>query len=64
MRTITITLDNNEEYRVPSLDGSEAGAYYTDDRQDAEDTALVMYGAPVADTYIKVKRVAEHPEGV
>jgi hypothetical protein len=32
-----------EEYRVPSPDGREAGAYYTNDKQDAIGTALHMY---------------------
>jgi hypothetical protein len=35
--------DDNDEYRVPSPDGTEGGAYYTTDRDDAIDTAHDMY---------------------
>lgn len=31
------------EYRVPAPDGREEGASYTDDKQDAIDTAKAMY---------------------
>lgn len=31
------------EYRVNFRNGSEATAYYTDDREDAVDTAMHMY---------------------
>lgn len=34
---------STKEYRVPAPNGKEAGAYYTDDRQDAVDTAKDMY---------------------
>lgn len=40
---ITIRFDG-EEFRVPGPDRTEAQAYYTDDRQDAIDTARAIYG--------------------
>lgn len=40
---VTITKDEYGEYRVPSPDGNEAGAYYTDDKDDAYLTAMHMY---------------------
>jgi len=42
--TITYSLDW-AEYRVPGPAGTEAQAYYTDDREDAEDTAKAVYGS-------------------
>lgn len=35
----------NDEYRVPAMDGREAGAYYTHDKQDAIDTANIIYAS-------------------
>jgi hypothetical protein len=40
--TLTIDLED-EEYRVPSPDGTEDGAYYTDDLEDARGTAVLMF---------------------
>ena len=40
--TITIKFDG-EEYRVPHPKGTEASAYYTDDREDAFITFEVMW---------------------
>ena len=40
--TVTIKFDG-EEYRVPHPEGTEAAAYYTDDKQDALDTFTVMW---------------------
>jgi hypothetical protein len=31
------------EYKVPAMDGREVGAYYTNDKQDAIDTAKIIY---------------------
>lgn len=31
------------EYRVPALNKKESGAYYTDDKEDAIETAKIMY---------------------
>ena len=42
--TIKKLADWGDEYRVPSPDGTEAGAYYTDDKEDAINTARVMHG--------------------
>lgn len=47
------------EYRVPSPDGREAGAYYTCDREDAENTALHMHAADWRTTIIKFRSVKE-----
>lgn len=52
MASVTILKDSSTgEYRVPAKDGKEAGAYYTDDKQDAIDTAKMMY----KDTELTVK---------
>lgn len=43
-RTMGLTMRYREgEYRVNFYGGSEATAYYTNDRQDAWDTARAMY---------------------
>jgi hypothetical protein len=42
MSTVTIRFDG-EEYRVPGPDGTEAQAYYTDDRTDAMETAALEH---------------------
>lgn len=42
-KTVTILKDDNGEYRVPGPDGTEAQAYYTDDKQDAEGTAAMAW---------------------
>ena len=50
------------EYRVPAPDGREAGAYYTDDRRDAADTALAMWQpADIRHFQITFKTVARFP---
>jgi hypothetical protein len=57
--TVTITFSTDwGEYRVPGPAGTEAQAYYTDDRDDAEDTARAVYGPAVV---IKHRRVAARP---
>ena len=61
MTRITITHDDYD-YRVPARDGREAGAYYTDDREDAIGTARHMWGADVAISWRKVGAVG-HPGG-
>lgn len=58
---IVITRDVYDEYRVPAPDGQEAGAYYTDDKQDAIDTLQAMHGQGAR---YRIKRVTEHREGV
>ena len=40
---VIIKRDENMEYRVPAPDGREAGAYYTDDKDDAIGTVNYMY---------------------
>ena len=55
---ITITKDCDNEYRVPGPDGTEAQAYYTDDREDARGTALQVLGSDVVITW---RTVNEHP---
>lgn len=55
-RKITIKYHRGyDEYRVPSPDGSEAGAAYTNDKQDAIGTAKAMHGDHVAITFRKVE---------
>ena len=42
--TITIAYDvSDKEYRVPAPNDREAGAYYTNDRDDALGTARIIY---------------------
>jgi len=55
---IRITKDCDKEYRVPGPAGTEAQAYYTDDREDAQDTARYTFGADVGITW---RTVNEHP---
>jgi hypothetical protein len=55
---VTIQKDQNGEFRVPGPAGKEeAGACYTDDKQDAVGTAKAMYGA---DVVCKFKTVEQH----
>ena len=35
------------DYIVPGIDGTEAQAYYTDDKEDAYDTARAIFGQDV-----------------
>lgn len=58
-RTITITHDGYD-FRVPAPDGTEAGAYYTDNHQDARDTALAMYPYDDELTF-RFRRRDDHP---
>jgi len=43
------------EYRVPGPDGTEAQAYYTFDKDDAEMTARVTHGSLITITHRTVK---------
>ncbi len=47
MNTIIIRFDDTGEHRVPGPDGTEAQAYYTDDCEDAIETARSIYGQRV-----------------
>jgi hypothetical protein len=58
-KTILITRDADDEYRVPSKDGREAGAYYTNDKEDALATAKAIWGQ----VNFRIKKVESHPEG-
>lgn len=60
--TVTITKDYDGEFRVPSPDGSEAGAYYTDDKEDAEGTVRNFMYKDADQIVIKYRRVDVHPE--
>lgn len=61
IKTITIEKDSSTgEYRVPAPDGYENGATYTDDMQDAIDTAKSIYGK---DVIIKFRSVREFVGG-
>ena len=54
-KKITITFSTDlGEYRVPGPAGTEAQAYYTDDRDDAEDTARAVYGPAVVIAHRRV----------
>lgn len=43
------------EYRVPGPDGTEAQAYYTNDKDDATATARAMYSTPISITIRSVQ---------
>lgn len=58
-KTIIITRNGDGEYRIPSKDGREAGAYYTGDKEDALATARAIWG----ERSFKVKTVETHPVG-
>jgi len=57
----TITIEKSQgEFRVPSDDGYEDGAYYTDSKEDAVATAQKVFGP---DIIIKYKSVPEFVGG-
>ena len=57
--TVKINHDAWDEYRVPAPDGTEAGAYYTDDKEDAVGTARHMYKS-FGTVEIKFTHYCEH----
>ena len=58
-KTITVTLDADGEYRLPTDDAhTELCMYYTDDRDDMQATARAEWGDDIS---IRVRRVDEHP---
>lgn len=58
---IAITYDG-DDYRVPSPDGREEGAYYTGDIQDAIDTGRMFYKGMALDLDFVINEVHEHPQ--
>lgn len=48
-----IIIFDGDEYRVPGPKGTEAQAYYTDDREDAIGTAKLVYGT---ETVVKIRK--------
>jgi len=60
MSHITITNDGYD-YRVPAPDGREESAYYTDNKQDAIDTARGRFMYNCRDLKIRFRTVEEHP---
>ena len=60
MQNVIILFDG-QEYRVPAPDASEAGAYYTDDREDAMDTFRAMWKDIPIEINILVHVVLEFP---
>lgn len=57
----TVTIEKSQgEYRVPSEDGYEDGAYYTVDKKDAEGVAFKVFGK---DIIIKFRSVPEFVGG-
>jgi hypothetical protein len=58
-KTIIIQKNQDGEYRIPSPDFTEAGACYTDNKQEAVDTAKAIHGADIA---YQIKRVQEFKE--
>lgn len=58
-KVITIEKSNGE-YRVPSEDGYEDGAHYTDDKDDAIAVAKKVFGSNIT---IKFKSVFEFVGG-
>ena len=43
-KTVIITKNTSDEYRVPGKKGTEASSYYTDDKEDAILTAQAEHG--------------------
>jgi hypothetical protein len=39
------------EYKVPGVNQTEASAYYTNDKQDAVDTAIAIHGKGIDITF-------------
>lgn len=62
---VTITRDADGEYRVPAPDNSEAGSYYTDDKEDARGAAMMIYNDGVDGNVVccRWRSVASHPIG-
>lgn len=58
--SITIIKNEDDEYRVPGLDRTEAQAYYTDDKDDAIKTTRAIYGP---DVKIKFRMRRNNPAG-
>jgi hypothetical protein len=56
--SITIKINDYDEYEVPTGD-SEDGIYYTDDKLDAQLTASEVYGAGVKIRFRRVHRYAD-----
>lgn len=55
MAKITIRFNRDyNEYRVPGKVNNEAQAYYTDDKEDAIDTAKLIHGEDVKITFRNV----------
>jgi hypothetical protein len=55
-KTITITKNvNYNEYRVPGKKGTEASAYYTDDKEDAINTAKAEHGKNITIKFRSVR---------
>lgn len=56
-KTITIIKNlNYNEYRVPGKKGTEASAYYTDDKEDAIATAKAEHGKNVVIKFRSVRK--------
>jgi len=56
---INIQNDENDEYRVPGPEKTEAQAYYTDDKEDAIATAKIIHGKKIEIKIIKVEEFVE-----
>ena len=59
----TITVTWCDDYRVPDPSGREGPAYYTDDKDDAIDTARLMWAGATTQLAIRFRNVDQHPEG-
>ena len=59
---VVIQKDQDGEYKVPGPGALSASAYYTDDKEDAVGTALMMYKG--LDIETTVKKVLVHTEGL
>jgi len=55
MKKVTIKKDANNEYRVPGITNREAEAYYTDDKEDAVNTAKAIHGENITVTFKRVE---------
>lgn len=57
--SITILINDYDEYEVPTGEHYEDGIYYTDDKLDAQLTASEVYGAGVKIRFRRVHRYAD-----
>jgi hypothetical protein len=55
LKKIVVRFDRDGEFRVQGINDDEESSYYTDDRQDAIDTALLIHGKYIRLDWHKVE---------